>query len=219
MATEQQRGGLRTMSFISAKDAERISAAITDAERKTSGEIVAVVAEQSSRYQHVPFMWAALLALDRPLAAHSFHLDEGAMDLSHPASRLPRASGARVASAACAWRSSRSRSRMPMPGAGRPSNFSPRTCTRRRAVRACCFLFPSPSNASRSSPTAASTPASPKGTWQKIVDDFTREIGAGRAVDGFVQAIERIGAHLAEHFPPGSIDPNELPDHLIVLRN
>ena len=54
------------MSLISDKEAERISAAITDAERKTSGEIVAVVAEQSSRYQHVPFMWAALLALVIP---------------------------------------------------------------------------------------------------------------------------------------------------------
>ena len=54
------------MSFISAKDLDRISAAITDAERKTRGETVAVVAEQSSRYQHVPFMWAALLALAVP---------------------------------------------------------------------------------------------------------------------------------------------------------
>jgi putative membrane protein len=59
----------------------------------------------------------------------------------------------------------------------------------------------------------------PKGTWQQIVDDFTREISAGHAVDGFVHAIGRIGGHLAEHFPPGSRDPNELPDHLIVLRN
>jgi putative membrane protein len=59
----------------------------------------------------------------------------------------------------------------------------------------------------------------PEGTWQTIVDEFTREIGAGRPVDGFVQAIRKIGKHLAEHFPPGSIDRNELPDHLIVLPN
>ena len=58
-----------------------------------------------------------------------------------------------------------------------------------------------------------------KGTWQSIVDEFTTEIGAGRPVEGFEQAIKRIGQHLAEHFPPGAVDPNELPDHLIVLRN
>jgi putative membrane protein len=32
-----------------------------------------------------------------------------------------------------------------------------------------------------------------------------------------VQAIERVGQHLSQHFPPGSTDPNELPNHLIVL--
>ena len=58
-----------------------------------------------------------------------------------------------------------------------------------------------------------------KGIWQKIVDDFTADIGAGRAVEGFERAIGRIGELLAQHFPPRDIDPNELPDHLIVLRN
>jgi putative membrane protein len=59
----------------------------------------------------------------------------------------------------------------------------------------------------------------PAGTWQKIVDALTREIGAGRAAQGFVAAIAEIGAHLARHFPPGAADSNELPDHLIVLQN
>jgi putative membrane protein len=58
-----------------------------------------------------------------------------------------------------------------------------------------------------------------KGTWQKIVDDFTADITAGRPVEGFERAIARIGELLAQHFPPGAIDPNELPDHLIVLHN
>ncbi|MBN9281607.1 MAG: hypothetical protein J0H37_04995, partial [Hyphomicrobium denitrificans] len=53
---------LRSMGFISSTDAERISEAITNAERTTSGEIVAVIADQSSRYDHIPLMWAALLA-------------------------------------------------------------------------------------------------------------------------------------------------------------
>ena len=57
----------------------------------------------------------------------------------------------------------------------------------------------------------------PKGTRQEIVDELTAEIGAGRPADGFVHAVQRVGKHLAKHFPPGSADPNELPDHLIVL--
>jgi putative membrane protein len=57
----------------------------------------------------------------------------------------------------------------------------------------------------------------PKATWQAIVDTMTKEIGAGRAVDGLVGAIEAVGVHLATHFPPGTADANELPDHLIVI--
>jgi putative membrane protein len=57
----------------------------------------------------------------------------------------------------------------------------------------------------------------PKATWQAIVDQLTREIGAGRSVDGFVVAVESVGELLATHFPPGSADKNELADHLIVI--
>ena len=57
----------------------------------------------------------------------------------------------------------------------------------------------------------------PPGTWQQIVDTLTREIADGRAADGFVHAIEQTGHHLSQHFPPGSHDPDELPNHLIVL--
>ncbi len=58
----------------------------------------------------------------------------------------------------------------------------------------------------------------PAGTWQKIVDQLTDDIGHGKPADGFITAINEAGRHLAQHFPPGSHDPNELPDHLIVLR-
>ena len=58
----------------------------------------------------------------------------------------------------------------------------------------------------------------PPGTWDKLVEDLTREIGAGRAADGFIAAIADAGHHLARHFPPDAHNPNELPNHLIVLR-
>jgi putative membrane protein len=57
----------------------------------------------------------------------------------------------------------------------------------------------------------------PKGTWQDIVTRLTAAFTAGRHTDGFVAAVEDVGGHLAQHFPPGSFDTNELPDHLIVL--
>jgi putative membrane protein len=58
----------------------------------------------------------------------------------------------------------------------------------------------------------------PAGTWKKVIDDLTAAIGEGHSADGFVAAITAIGAHLARHFPPTARDPNELPDHLIILQ-
>ena len=58
----------------------------------------------------------------------------------------------------------------------------------------------------------------PPGTWKQLVDDLTHHIGEGRAADGFITAIATAGKHLATHFPPDTLNPNELPNHLIVLR-
>jgi len=205
------------MSFISDKDAERISAAITAAERKTSGEIVAVVAEQSSRYQHVPFMWAALLALVVPWPLIHFTWMKvqwifliqllvflGLLALAwHPKVRMA------LVPKSISTANARRRATEQFLA----QNLH--TTTGRTGVLV--FVSVAEQRAEIIADSGIDARVA-KGTWQTIVDEFTGEIGAGRHVAGFVNAIERIGAHLAEHFPPGSRDPNELPDHLIVLR-
>ena len=57
----------------------------------------------------------------------------------------------------------------------------------------------------------------PPETWDGVVDELTRHIGKRETADGFVTAINMCADTLARHFPPGSGDDNELPDHLIVL--
>jgi len=53
--------------------------------------------------------------------------------------------------------------------------------------------------------------------WDALIAALTMNIGRGAHVEGFVAAIETCGAILAEHFPPGVGDRDELPNHLIVL--
>jgi putative membrane protein len=209
---------LCSMSFISKNDAERISRAITDAERTTSGEIVAVVAEQSSRYQHIPFMWAALLALVIPWPLIHFtwmkvqwiFLIQLLVFLALLAlAWYPKVRMALVPKSIANANAKRRASEQFL-----AQNLH--TTTGRTGV----LLFVSVAEQRVEIIADSGIDARvEKGTWQKIVDEMTRDIGAGRTTEGFVHAIERIGAHLSEHFPPGSIDPNELPDHLIVLRN
>jgi putative membrane protein len=64
--------------------------------------------------------------------------------------------------------------------------------------------------------TAIAAKIPPEG-WRGIIDRLLAEIRAGRAVEGLVGAIAAAGAVLAAHFPPGADNPDELPDHLIVL--
>lgn len=204
------------MGLFSKDEEERISAAISAAERKTSGEIVAVVTESSESYLYVPFLWAAIVALFVPwplihftwMPVQYIYLIQLAVFALLVLLLWPK----RVRTA-----------------------LVPRSCrhahARRRAVeqfvvqnlhttkgRTGVLIFVSV--AERHAEILADTGIAgkvPEGTWQEIVDRLTSEIGHGRAADGFVHAIKSTGAHLAKHFPPGTADPNELPDHLIVL--
>jgi putative membrane protein len=53
--------------------------------------------------------------------------------------------------------------------------------------------------------------------WQKIVDQMLPLLRDHKTTDALVLAVEQCGKILATHFPAGSNNPNELPDHFIVL--
>ena len=54
-------------------------------------------------------------------------------------------------------------------------------------------------------------------TWGEAMASLLEHVRDGRAGDGIVAAIERVGAVLAEHFPRSGNDVNEIPDKLIEL--
>jgi putative membrane protein len=55
------------------------------------------------------------------------------------------------------------------------------------------------------------------GTWQQIVDAFTASVKRGEVEQGFLGAIEALGAHLARHYPAEGVNTNRIPDRLIEL--
>ena len=205
------------MRLFSAEEERRISAAITNAERQTSCEIVVVVAAQSDGYHYVPPLVAGIVSLLVPWVLIYFtELDLVSIYL------IQLAVFALITAAL-------------MPAPVRIALVPPRIKhlhARRRAVeqflvqnlhttsgRTGVLLFVSV--AERHAQIVADKGIDAKvapGTWKKIVDQLTDAIGRGHAADGFVTAIAAIGATLARHFPPGAQDPNELPDHLIILQ-
>lgn len=203
-------------NLLSDADRARISAAIQQAEKKTSGEIVAVLSRESDTYLFAPFLWAAVLALIVPWPLIYFtwwpvawiYLAQLATFAFILATTLPR-----------------------------PVRYGlvPKSVKEQRAYRRAVeqFLVQSlhttpdrtgvliyVSVAERYAVILADTAidaAVERVTWQNIVDALTHHIANGRAGEGFVEAIHRSGEVLAKHFPPQPRDPNVLPDHLIVL--
>jgi putative membrane protein len=55
------------------------------------------------------------------------------------------------------------------------------------------------------------------GAWQQIVDAFTAAVKRGEMEQGFVTAIETLGALLARHYPAQGENPNRIPDRLVEI--
>lgn len=204
------------MGLISDADRLRISDAISEAERTTSGEIVCVIAGESATYLYAPFMWAAIAALLVPWPliyltwwpVQWIYALQLIVFLALLAALMPRPVRLRLV----------------------PRSMQT-TRAHRRAVEQ--FLVQSMhttggrtgvlifiSVAERYAEILADQGINakvPPGTWQEIVDRLTEKIGRDRTADGFVEAIAAAGKLLSEHFPPGATDPNELPDRLIVI--
>jgi putative membrane protein len=57
----------------------------------------------------------------------------------------------------------------------------------------------------------------PQETWNAVVAGLIAHAKKGNIADGFVEAIADVGGLLAEHFPVGAGDVNELDDHVVEL--
>jgi putative membrane protein len=55
------------------------------------------------------------------------------------------------------------------------------------------------------------------GAWQQIVDAFTAAVKRGDVEQGYVGAIEALGALLARHCPADGENPNRIPDRLVEI--
>ena len=203
--------------LISDEDQRRIAGAITSAEKKTAGEIVAVIAAQSSTYLYAPFLWASLAALLVPWPLIYFtwwpvqwiFFIQLIVFLVLLALMLPRPIRYRLVPNSV----KRSRAHQHAIEQFLVQNLH----TTRGRTGVLIFVSVAERHAEILADTGIDAKV-PKGTWQEIVDHLTAEIGRGKPADGFVHAIEAVGRHLTKHFPPGSADPNELPDHLIILQ-
>jgi len=205
------------MRLFSAEDERRISEAIANAERQTSGEIVVVVAAQSDGYHYVPPLVAAIVSLLVPwvliyftlLDMRTIYLIQLAVFFVLTAALMPASIRTALVPAGIKHLHAHRRA---------VEQFLAQnlhTTTGRTGVL--LFVSVAERHAEIIADKAIDERVAP-GTWKGIIDHLTAAIGGGHPADGFVTAIAAIGTTLAKHFPPGSQAPNELPNHLIILQ-
>ncbi|MEA2858423.1 MAG: putative rane protein [Methylobacteriaceae bacterium] len=199
---------------ISAEDRARISEAIRAAEQNTSGEIVCVLARSSSEYTAAPVLVGALLALVLPWAfvlltqwsvqrilvvqLIIFVLATSICALTPLGMVLVPRRIKRVRAHRAAMEQFHSR------GLGRLES--------RAGVLIYVSLAERYARIVVDDHLAAKIHAS---EWRAPVDALTAHMKDGRIADGFVAAIARCGAVLAEHAP--GAHTRKLPDRIYVI--
>lgn len=204
------------MKPFTAEEHAVIAAAITRAEKTTSGEIVVVVARASSTYRYFALMCVALAALAVPLPL--IHFTKWPIEYVYLVQLgvfligvlLMQLEALRVAIAPRALKHARAHLRA-------VEQFLVQNLhTTKGRTGVLIYVSWAERYAEVIADEGIYEKVSPE-VWDGLIAELTDAIGDGTRTGGFVAAIDECGAILAEHFPPDAVDPNELPNHLIVL--
>jgi putative membrane protein len=224
------------MAYLSAEDHKRVSGAVALAESHTSGEIVTVVADRSDGYSDITLAWAALASLTAltvfalwpqlVLGRIEWVLGEWNHEWTER-EILGIASALAIVKFAAVWAILQ----------WQPLKFflvPPPIKTRRALSRAVdlfkvgaerrthghtgilIYLSMREHRAEIIADEAIASKVAPE-TWGEAMAEMLPHIKQGRCADGMIAGVQKVGAVLAEHFPRGEDDTNELPDRLIEL--
>lgn len=221
---------------LSKADHARVSAAVTEAERDTDGEIVTVVAARSDAYHDVALHWTVLLMLlvlallawqPGPVEwLHARLVDSWAEAL--PARWLLSFSLLLMAVAFLVGRLLFAVPALRMaltPGATKARRVHARAMLlfraaaeqrTRGATGVLLYVSLAEHRAEIIADAAIHGRVAPE-VWGEAMAALVEAVKDGRPGDGMAEAVARIGRVLAAHFPRSADDINELPDRLIEL--
>jgi putative membrane protein len=205
------------MAFLTDEDRQKIARAIAEAERRTSGELVTVVAEAAAGYRRIAILWPALLALLLPAILLTVRPDTNAWTLYLVQVavfvvlalivHLPPVRLTLVPGSVKRRRASR---------LAREQFFEQGLHLTRARTGVLIFVSIAEHHVEIIADEGIDGVV-PPGTWDKAVADFVERVRAGRIAEGFLAAIAMVGDQLAEHFPRPAGDVDELPNRLIEI--
>lgn len=209
---------------FSRAERERISHAITRAERETSGEIIVVAADQSDDYIHVPLHLAAGVALGLafvlPFLARFFPWAAVPLLWVLVGQLVVFIAVALLFSLPALRYAVTPRSLMHKYAHGYAAAQFLAVNAHATGGRTGVLIFVSQLERYCEIIGDAGIASKVKhAEWQAIINEMLPRFRSGDIAEGLVVAVDRCGAVLARHFPPGASNPNELPDHFIVLHS
>ena len=217
-------------------DHKLVTAAVTEAESRSDGEIVTIVADRSDSYHDVGLHYAVLAMVLVPVVGGL--LPQSALDWglglvfgwNHELSRQTLMTLLFVQLAGIFLIVRYALAYMPLrmaltPGATKSRRVRRRAlqlfrvgAERRTVGRTGVLLYLS--LAEHRAEIVADEAIDSKvvsETWGEAMAALIVEVKAGRPGEGMAKAVAQIGEVLAEHFPKSGADTNELPDRLIEL--
>jgi len=225
--------------MLTKSDHERINAAITEVETRTSGEVFCVFSHEVSRYREVPLAWAAIAALAVPplLVLTGLHRLALASIFSSWTEESARAMEGLIVRALSAYGLVQAgiflcvALLVALPGVRRA--MTPGFMKRHRVRAAARAAF-----AAAGARLAHDHPhvlifaslhdrrvelvahdaihrAVGDAVWNAAVAAVVDGMKAGKPGDGFVKAIGTCGEALARHFPPDGAPRNQLPNDIL----
>ena len=201
---------------VSEQDRARISMAIRAAEKKTSGEIVCVLAQSSSDVTALPILVAAVVALALPwllvaLTAMSVHRILVLQVLVFVALALvlcvPQVRVALVPR----------RARRAVAHRAAMEQFTIRGIARTKNRTGILIFVSLAEHYARIIADVGIAGRVPQSEWQGAIDALVAHMKYGRIADGFIIAIEVCGRVLATHFPRAETSRDELPDRIYLI--
>jgi putative membrane protein len=202
--------------LLSDIDRARIIEAIRQAETRTSGEIYCVFTRAASGYRVVPLAWAAVLALILPLPL--IYLT------AWPAIVIYALQLAAFLAALYLFTREAIRYRIVPPRMKRERahhealrQFGAHGLQHTERRTGVLIFVSVAEHYAEILADAGIDQKVPQDVWDVAVASLIGDISAGRASDGFVNAVEKCADILAEHFPPGAINRDELPNAIVEL--
>lgn len=224
--------------LFTTQEHDRIAAAITQAETRTSGEIFAIVTDDRPRYPQVALAVATLAAFTLPLIGVLLGLQ--------PARLIPFDGGWATGSARIdvlrtieayaaveaavfllvlglmhytplgLWLTPGGVKRDRVHAEALKQFLSKGLHVTRERTGVLIYVSLADHVAEVVADEGIYTKVTPE-VWGETIAALVDGLKTGRRAEGFVKAIEIAGGVLAEHFPPRADNPNELPDKLIEL--